>query len=152
MSESLKTPKANPTLPPTGLSVADYKRTLWFVTSSEGVTVEHVLEPEYWAHVAQRMKPFDRIELVSYDGTWMVDLLVITTGKTAAKVIKLHEYTLDGTYADLSSVNRTHEIKHRGPRKWSIIRISDGAVVKENIDTRDDAERELADYMKALGH
>lgn len=144
-------PRPTPTLSPNGLSVAEYKRRNWFCEAVEGVTLDDVLKSEFWAHVAAKMTPFDRIEVVSFDGTWGADLVVLATGRTAAKVKQLHFYEFEGGYTDMSSVNTSHEIKHRGPRKWSIIRLSDNAVVKEGIPTREEADRALADYLKALG-
>jgi len=143
--------RPTPTLSPNGLSVAEYKRRQWFCEAADGVLLEDVMKPEFWAHVASKMTPFDRIEVVSVDGTWAADLMVIATGRTAAKVVSLHQYSFVGGYADMSRVNTTHEVKHRGPRRWSIIRIADSAVVKEDIATREDADRILADYLKALG-
>lgn len=148
------TKRPQPVLSAIGMSVAEYKRVQWFCHAAEGVTPDDILKPEYWAHVAQKLNintGFDRIEVLANDGSWMAELLVLTTGRTAAKVKMLALHDLDGAYADMSNANKTHDIKHRGPRKWSIVRLSDGAVVKENIPTREDAELELADYMKALG-
>lgn len=143
--------RAAPTLSPNGLSVAEYKRRQWFCEAQEGTTLDDILKSGYWAHVASKMTEFDRIEVVAVDGTWGADLVVLATGRTAAKVKMLHYYEFDGGYADMSGVNATHEIKHRGPRKWSIIRIEDKAVVKEGIPTREEADRALSDYMQALG-
>lgn len=144
-------PRAKPYLSAIGLSVAEYKRHQWWCEAAEGVTVEDTLNAEYWAHVSAKMTPFDRIEVVAVDGTWAADLLVLATGRTAAKVKLLHHYTLDGGYSDMSAVNQTHTVKHRGPRKWSIIRVADGAIIKEDIPTREDAEAAKLDYLKALG-
>lgn len=143
--------RPNPTLSPNGLSVAEYKRRQWFCEAADGVTLEDVQKPEFWAHVASKMTPFDRIEVVAVDGTWAADLMVLATGRTAAKVKPIHVYDFDGGYSDMSTVNTTHEIKHRGPRKWSIIRSKDSAIIKEGINTREEAQQAMADYLKALG-
>lgn len=143
--------RATPTLSAVGLSVAEYKRVVWYCEAVEGVTLDDVLKTEYWAHVAARLQPFNRIEVVAYDGSWMADLIVLASGRTAAKVKVLSHHELAGGFADLSSVNTTHKVLHRGPRKWSVIRLSDNAIIKEDIANREDAERALGDYLKALG-
>lgn len=143
--------RPTPTLGPNGLSVAEYKRVQWYCEAAEGVTPEDILKPEYWAHVAAKMGPFHRIEVVSTDCTWAADLMVLAHSRTAAKVKLLSLHQFEDGFADISGVNKSHEIKHRGPRKWSIIRLSDSAVIKENFQTREEAEAALRDYQQALG-
>ena len=50
-------PKSNPQLHPSRFALAEHKCNLYFVTPADGTTLEQVLEPVYWSHVASALAP-----------------------------------------------------------------------------------------------
>ena len=51
----------------------------YFVVALPGTTIEQVANPDFWLHVASRLRPFDRIEVVAADGSFDMDLRVTAT-------------------------------------------------------------------------
>jgi hypothetical protein len=43
---------------------------------------------------------------------------------------------------------KDYEIKHRGPRGWSVIRTADGAVMHDGLNSKDAAAGWLASFAK----
>ena len=138
---------------PTAIQEAEYRRTIWLLNAASGTQPDDVLVPEYWAHVGAKLKPWDRIEVRAADGTWYTELMVLDASRQWARV-----KTLVGpvmlTSADVSLTQTQAadacEVMHRGPRKWSVVRKSDRAVMHEGEERRDAAEQWLAENAGAL--
>lgn len=139
-------------LNPSRMEGAEYQRNVWVMTAHENTTPSDLTDRAYWAHVAGKLKPWDRIEARANDGTWYAEFLVLEAGRTWAKVHMLHCASL--TSADVAMSQATammpYEVKFRGPHcKWSVIRKSDHEVVHEFEETQGSAIDWLNNRMKA---
>lgn len=120
------------------MSPADYARTIWHLVPEPGTTLECIQAPEYYAHVAKTLRAGDRVSVAPADGAWLAELYVRATDDNSARValLSFHDFNpatpVEGT--------PTLDIKHRGPRGWSVVRRSDKAVLFEGGKTREDAE------------
>ena len=122
---------------------AEFARTVWVVKPEPGVTLEQLLQPESWAHVAKSLKPGDLIDVLSADNEWYAELFVRSADSNEVKVAVLKHYTFGDAKA---VVDGEVEVKHRGEaKKWSVLRKSDRAVLVEGLETRGAAE----DWVKA---
>jgi len=79
-----------PSLNPSRIQEASFCETGWRAVVNGGVTLDEILHPLFWAHVAHRLKPHDRISVVTDDNAFWYDLLVISTGKERAYVTPLN--------------------------------------------------------------
>lgn len=129
---------------------AEFARQSFRVTPPSGTTIEQMLEPEYWAHVAGKFTPYDILEVVPEDGAFYARLLVLNTAKLWAKMHKLE-------YVELSLVKKVvaadkYEAKFFGPgAKWRAINKSDGSLVSnDSFQTREDAELYIEKVSKEL--
>lgn len=129
-----------------GITQAEYARVVWRLTPEPGTSPEDVLVPAYYAHVAKQLKPGARIEVAPADGSWFMELYVRSSDANAAKVALLELYTFDEVAQVETAV---FEVKHRGPKGWSVVRTSDKAVVFENGKTKDEATKWIADQSLA---
>lgn len=118
---------------------AEFSRNLWTVTPEPGTAFETVLKPEYWAHVAKKLRRGDRIEVLSEDNSYFAELIVLSAAPLWAKVAVLRNVEL-ATAPKAEASQDDFEIKHRGKMKWSVLRKSDKAILKEGLDTREQAE------------
>lgn len=125
---------------------AEFARQVHRVTPVEGTKLEELREPEYWSHVAGKMHQHDRIEVLPQGGEWFAELLVISCSKVHVKVAVLNSVRLtapkgkEDAGKDNPPADEVFDLQFKGPqRKWSIIRKSDKAVVKENFESKDDA-------------
>lgn len=120
---------------------ADFARTVHAVTPEPGTTLDQVLKPEAWAHVAKLLKAGDKIEVRSADGEWFAELYVRSVTETDAHVVVLQSYKFSGEKPAPTEV----DVKFRGDKKWSVIRKADKAVLTEGLETKGAAE----DWAKA---
>lgn len=135
---------------PTKLTPADYAVTVYFHSPEFGVSLKDIQKPEYWVHVARQLRPGHRIEVLASDETYWAMLIVRAVGRTEAVVQVLQEVKLGKSEAP-ADAESPFEIKWRGPtKKFSAVRKSDGAVVKEDMQTREQADQWLKNHLKTM--
>lgn len=139
-------------MPAGALQLAEHRRNIWVVEAAEGVQPEDLLKPQYWAHHSGKLSPWDRIEVRAKDGSWFQELLVMDASRVWARVMPLAQ-VVRLTTADVSQTQASpidFEVMHRGPRKWSVIRKKDRAVMFEDGSLKEDAEKYLRENADAL--
>jgi hypothetical protein len=72
------------------LREAEFKRTIWTATPQAGTTQDEITKPEFWVHVAGKLKIGDRIEVSPESGEWLADVIVRATGDGGPVVHVLH--------------------------------------------------------------
>ncbi len=131
---------------PKDLKQADFVRTVWVAQPEHGTTLEEMLKPEYWSHVAKELKlPGGRIEVMPTGGEWFAELYIRSVGSQDVKVALLRHVAFDAP----AKQDDDYEVRSRGGAGWSVLRKSDKAVLFEKGQTRADAEAELAKIKAA---
>lgn len=118
-----------------------------------GTPPEHLLRPEYWASI-KSLKPRVRIWVEAEDGSYVGELYVLKAGQGYAKVCWMpgFPFTLPGVSADPVAPDG-YEIQWRGHVvKNRIVRLKDGHVLKQGLDTEDEARAWLRDHKKLLAN
>lgn len=136
---ALITPKA---ILQADLVLAEYARSIFRVTVPAGLTTDDITVPSFWAHVSRMLKPGTIIEVMEAGQAWFAILLVRKVEASAAYCTVLEEYDLAGTA--LPAEPHGFVVKHRGPRKWSVLRELDKAIMIEDLDTEAEAEEWIA--------
>lgn len=141
--------KSSPVLMPERVGLADAKRHDWVVDAEYGVTLEEVLQPSYWSHVAPRMVPGDHIEVRAEDFSWVAYLIVHFAERTYANVVVDRVVTIDKAQ-DLPAVSIKHKVEWNGPHhKFAVIRISDSQMLQSGFTTRGLADEWMRNHEKA---
>lgn len=145
MPETIQKEKPIPQLSHGAFSLADFRRNHWAAIAARGVNPEDVLVPSYWSMHAFNLKPWDRIDVQTEDGTWLGEYVVLGCDRTWARVHPLRVTRL--TPSDIAETQATNEnavktddpkadtyaVKFRGAKKWSVIRDGDNAVMAEGL-------------------
>jgi hypothetical protein len=133
----------------TRMQMAEYWRNEWVVNAELGTTVEDVMDPQYWAHMAAMLKPYDRIEVRVDDGSWLLELIVTGCDRSWAKVHLLQRYEL--TTADVAQTQSAkYEVAWKGPQhKWVVIRLSDQMMIKSELGSKNIAYTWMLDFEKS---
>ena len=151
MSEMKRDVKLNPS----GATLAEHTRNVWAVTSEYGVKKSDIEDPAYWSHVASKFRPSDKIEVMAADGSFYAEYLVTSCDKTWAKVAEMKFLDLTKaavvTNEQAEIINAGYQIKWRGPKKWSVIRKSDLAVLHEGLHSEADGNKWLAVHLNSQG-
>jgi hypothetical protein len=133
------------------LRAAEFSRTVYAVVVPLDVTPEAVLEPEFWAHVAKDLKPYDRVEVIPDDGTWFSELIVVSATAIDAFVVEL-QHTHFSDHLVGRETTAKFVVNWGGPvNKYRVVRVSDGAMVHKGCLDKEEANLWLADYERALG-
>lgn len=134
---------------PTKLQNAEHYRTIWGVVVDPGTTLEDIQRAEYWSHVAPRLSRMDKVEVLTEDGEYYAELLVIGTGTGWAKVLLTKHIAFEGeAEPDIESPVKA---EWKGPaRKWAVVRKSDGVIVADGMPSRHDAETAAIQYVRTI--
>lgn len=131
---------------PTTIDEAAYARTVWIVKPEATATVEDLLEPGYWAHVARQIRAGDRVEAVPDDRSYYAEFFVLAASSNWAKLVLLREETLIKDSG--KSVDGEFAIGFAGPHKWRVTRGKE--VLSKGHDDKESATKWLADNMGTL--
>jgi hypothetical protein len=131
------------------VSSASDIQNMWAVVVPAGTAVETVLLPEFWSNIADRLRIGDFIDVHSDGRDLVARLYVREVSKTRASVALIGLTQFDAPIERFEAA--VHRVKYAGPHaKWTVERISDGKVVRENIDTREDAQDALRSIEKSI--
>lgn len=125
---------------------ADYVRRIWCASPEKGVTADDMQAPAFWAHVAKKLRPGDRIEALDAEGKWFAEFFVRGASATGAIIVPMRVVFLDGAAPPVGSADE-FEVKYRGNAKWSVVRLADKAVMTDGLDTREQADDWLAKHL-----
>lgn len=140
--------KREVTLSPSRMQLSEYLRNDWVVTAEQGTTRDDIVNPAYFAHMAQQMKAYDHVEVRVDDGSWLAELLVLQVERNWVRVRILTHYELaDNTSQD--SAPSVYETAWKGPHlKWSVLRKSDNENIKSGFVDRVSADAALRDLER----
>lgn len=125
---------------------ADFTRNIFAITPEQGTTLQDMLKPEYWAHVATKLRPNSRIEVVAEDSTWFAELFVVSVGRTWAQVSLLRFVELTESVVP-AIPSAKFVIKWRGAKhKHCVMRVADNAVLHDGFATAADANKWMVEY------
>ena len=151
MSEMKRDVKLNPS----GATPADGIRNIWAVTSEYGVTKADIENPAYWAHVAAKFRPRDKIEIMAADGSFYAEYFVTSCDKTWAKIAEFKYLDLTKTSVvtgeQAEIINAGYDVTWGGPKKWRVIRKSDRATLVEGLHSKDDGHKWLTVHLSSQG-
>jgi len=127
-----------------GASAADIQNHFAAVTP-QGTPFEHVLEPEFWAHCAYKLRAGDEITVHTDDMTYLGRLYVRAVSAPArdrpnnrATVGKLEFHEFGAAPKDLRGKN--HEVRFMGPHlKWCVGSLTDARILKDGCGTSEEA-------------
>ncbi len=134
------------------LHSADFARQCFRVTPPAGTTIDEMLEPDYWAHVARRITPHDIVEVVPEDGAFYARLFVVNSEKLWVKMAKL-EYVEFGEIATVKTpATEKFEAKFGGANvKWRVHNKSDNSLAaQDSFQTRTEAEKWIEQHAKQM--
>lgn len=118
-------------------------RNAWSVTPPAGTKVEALENPASWVNLTRFLRARDHVEAMPEDGAWLAEFVVLQKTAIGATLFRLNYWDLSDTdVADTSE----YFVKWRGPAaKFSVMRESDKAVLKDGFDDKGDAERWMVD-------
>jgi hypothetical protein len=131
------------------IGLAEDKRRDWVVDAEDGTLPEDVTRPEYWAHVAGKFTPHDRIEVRQEAGEWIIELIVISCERNWASVhiAAFHELGQRDDTAPRASIK--HKVVYKGHiKKHCVVRLSDSMAIQEGLQTKAQAEEWLANHER----
>lgn len=139
-------------LAPNRLQLAEYKRNLWRIMVDVDVTIDEILQPEFWTHAAKGLRQYDRVEIVCVDGKFFAEVLVTAVLPAGVIVRKISYVEFVKTEPVKSTKqkkeeNQLYSIEYKGNiNKHSVIRNADKVVLKDGFDTKAQAQDWLDSY------
>jgi len=133
------------------MRLAEHVQVKWVAIANAGDTVEDVLHEEYFSHHAAN---FDvkqcpgRIDVFASDRSWMLELLILASGRNWAKVHLLHKHPLPAS--GLETETERYRTEHLGYGRFRVIRISDSTQMNEKpLVSKEEAVKFMEGLQKA---
>ena len=142
--------------------LAEHERNVFICTIEGGVTRKNILDPAFWAHVANKLRPYTEIILRCDDGTLYARVLVTQAERTWARVHVLEWHDLTTKDVALSKAepiaspkmpetNARYQVVQKGPHlKWCVIdnETNPPTLVREKEPTKVQATAWLEEYLR----
>lgn len=142
--------KRDVSLNPSRMTGAEFAHASYMATVEQGHTKEDLLNPNFWAHVAQKLRPYDEIKVRCDDDSFYATFLVLARDNTWAKLALISWTNLEDDVK--TAIPDEYEIKLRGAYlKHCVIRKKDGTVIKEQCQTKKEAAEWLESYIATTG-
>lgn len=123
---------------------AEYVRHVFRITADNATTLEDVLKPEYFVHVASKLHNTDIIEVIPENESWFATLIVRACSRIHAKCEVLNYKSFGAAAAPVAE--GPFLIQHKGTKaKWSIIRRSDKELIKDGFASKEEATKWVDD-------
>jgi hypothetical protein len=133
------------------LQLAEFARAHFVFTASVGTTVEHLRTPAFWAKVADKFKPFDRLEVRCEDGSYFCEFLIRHASADGVELEPLSGAYLGdvGVVGKLEPLAAGLRVSYEGlHKKWTAW--SGTAVLRDGFATEADARLWLTSYDEML--
>lgn len=113
-----------------------------------GVTIDDVLNPSSWTHIAQKLQPMSHIFVTAEDNTFCALLRVVSCGQLWAKTAVIWHKDLTKNATPALKDGRVLEVKYVSNRyKWGVQRVSDGEWVSKDHMTEAEAQQVMANEL-----
>jgi len=138
-------------LNPARMKECEFERTVYTCTTHEETQPEDLLNPSYWTHVAEKFKPFDKVEARGDRGEWYAEFIVLESSRRWTRMHMLSKHML--TTPDVSVTQaklQEFSVEWKGPhRKFCVVRVSDQEMIHDSEATKEGAYAWLAGRIKA---
>ncbi len=142
--------KGQPVLMPDRFGEAEFKSKFFIADAEAGTTLEQVMDPAYWSHVAGQMEPFNHVEVRSEDGSWIAFLIVHYAERNYARVVLDRMVKLEGS-AEAPAASQKYRVEWKGPHhKWTVIRIADSQMLSRQHPGRYEAEQWMRNHERGM--
>ncbi len=136
---------------PGEVSLYEHTTRRFNATVPGGLSVDDLENPDLWVNNAGKMQMGDEVRCLADDMSFVAFGICTFKQGTTAKIKIYSGHELDEVdRSNLEDQASDYFVKLRGPKKWCIIKASNGEVIKEMIPTQILAMQELDDYQKAL--
>lgn len=137
-------------LVPARLKDAEQVQHHFHVVPERDTPYERVLERDYWAHVAAKIKPSNLIQVEAEDGSYWALLLVRGVSHTEVSVVPVLEKRFDSA-PKMDAPDSEYKSKWNGPHdKYIVYRVSDNEKMQTGFDSPEDADLWIANHKKAM--
>lgn len=120
-------------------SLAEMRRQQFLATVPDHMTIEDALAPEFWVHVAAKVRPYDEIIVGRDDCAWRLSLVVADTWSGGVRVIEVGRCEMTGALEKSTEEANGLKVQWRGPNaRWSVLDAA-GQVLHSGFANKDDA-------------
>ncbi len=135
-------------LKPSDLQLAQFGYQQFNVELVKSVSKESLLDPALWVHSATKMRLNDEVRIVDIGGT-MLARLIVTFANGHDVRLQLLDYRIFEE-EDVPEALEEYFVKLRGQQKWCLMKRGNPEPILQGIATKQDAEREKAEYLRVL--
>jgi hypothetical protein len=134
---------------PTSILLAEHTTATYHHTPEFQTSIDEVLGNDYWEHLARKLRPGDEIKVFAADATYYLHLVVRAATRNEVVLGVLSKVLFKSEAVITTSAK--YDVKYRGPSvRWSVMKVADGSVIRDNFQTQEEAEKWLTNHDKAM--
>lgn len=133
-------------------SLREQMAVTYYAVPAAGTPFERIMQPDYWAHIARRVKVGSEIVVQPEDGAYYARLLIVYVATGTVQVKELMYVELIAPVGD-TVAEEDITIRYSGPiAKWRVTRNSDGCVLAEGavVATKALAQQFVLNYRQSM--
>lgn len=131
----------------TRVNPTGFRKREWDVSIPAGTPFDKILGYAYWKQAAAKFGPFHTLYILPDDMAYYAELLVLNSEPGVGVSVRVKYFDDLKNDEALPSRADDFQVEFRGFDKWCIIRKSDSVKIAKGLDTKADAQRELASYI-----
>jgi hypothetical protein len=129
------------------MKLGEYARNVHTVSVPVGMSLEQVMVPSEWAHVAHQIKPKDRLELWAEDRSWFADAIVVKASRLEVHIRAVTYIDMDAVAEPVVTRKDGYHVDYGGPvDQYRVIRNGDARIMTLGL-TKPEAEQWIADQV-----
>ena len=123
-----------------------------FIDLPAGTEPNDLLDPGYWAHYSQGVRPSDLLEVFCEDGSWEGLYRVMFVSSAEVKIVPIYVSQHGDAGAEgASDSSDTHHVVWKGPtRKYAVARKDSGEVIKDALYPKSEAFQYMHHHLASL--
>lgn len=134
---------------PTQLNLETHYTQRYAIFVPSHVTIDDVLAPGWWAHVAMKLRPGDEVKVIPEDMSWRAVVFVRAVSRVEA-IVQTIEFTELGTAVSTVAPDAPYYVKYGSPSvMFRVHRRDNNEVVKDHFQTKEQAEQWIKNHMRA---
>ena len=129
---------------PMKLTPSGYPWTEHHLKAPVEATLEDILKPETWLHVAARLRPLDTIIIKAETGQFVVALHVVSVKTDGATVCPMWTVDMSAGSAAPQKAKTKIVVEFVTAHKWRLVRGKE--ILAYGFDSKEEAEAKVAEY------
>lgn len=116
---------------------------------SAKVPKEHLITADFWMHAMQKLQDYTVLHCLWEDGTQYARIMCTHVHGRLSRFVCLEYKRMEELVTTDQSFGVDFKVEQRGTKKWCVVDAHSGEILKDMIATKQQADTDMSDMIKA---